>query len=321
MGIHLHFDKQESVGFGRPLALIFYLSASDPKPPPHKRESGWSPIPPAGLGWVLPMGKQSKCGKINESTDTDSKIRAAGWSAMAKIEGKKAQKELLKVAREASPLERQAALAKLPSPEVESLIEELLAEALQGKLPRVMDLELEEAIKARKSPALAKAFGPLLEKNRPLNLEGFEAAMEGGDAEKGRQLFLYKGELACQRCHQIGEAGGIVGPALHDIGVKKDRKYLLESLIFPNRQIAEGFETLVVTLHSGKTLTGILKAESATELTLLAADGQTLKVKKSDIDERQKGLSAMPADLPKHLTKSEIRDLIEFLAQQKREKK
>ncbi|MCY2946365.1 MAG: HEAT repeat domain-containing protein [Planctomycetota bacterium] len=258
------------------------------------------------------------------TTDTDSKIRAAGWSAMAKIEGKKAQKELLKVAREASPLERQAALAalaKLPSPEVESLIEELLAEALQGKLPRVMDLELEEAIKARKSPALVKAFGQLLEKNRPLNLEGFEAAMEGGDAEKGRQLFLYKGELACQRCHQIGEAGGIVGPALHDIGVKKDRKYLLESLIFPNRQIAEGFETLVVTLHSGKTLTGILKAESATELTLLAADGQTLKVKKSDIDERQKGLSAMPADLPKHLTKSEIRDLIEFLAQQKSEKK
>ena len=180
------------------------------------------------------MGKQSKCVKISESTDTDFKIRAAGWSAMAKIEGKKAQKELLKVAREASPLERQAALAKLPSPEVESLIEELLAEALQGKLPRVMDLELEEAIKARKSPALAKAFGQLLEKNRPLNLEGFE---------------------------------------------------------------------------------------SATELTLLAADGQTLKVKKTDIEERQKGLSAMPADLPKHLTKSEIRDLIEFLAQQKREKK
>lgn len=147
---------------------------------------------------------------------------------MAKIEGEKAQKELLKVAREASPPERQAALAalaKLPSPEVESPIEKLLAEALQSKLPRVMDLELEEAIKARKSPALAKAFGQLLEKNRPLNLEGFE---------------------------------------------------------------------------------------SATELTLLTADGQTLKVKKSDIEERQKGLSAMPADLPKHLTKSEIRDLIEF---------
>ncbi len=97
-----------------------------------------------------------------------------------------------------------------------------------------MDLELEEAIKARKSPALTKAFGELLEKNSPLNLEGFESAME---------------------------------------------------------------------------------------LTLLAADGQTLKVKKADIDERQKGLSAMPADLPKHLTKSEIRDLIEFLVQQKREKK
>jgi quinoprotein glucose dehydrogenase len=37
-------------------------------------------------------------------------------------------------------------------------------------------------------------------------------------------------------------------------------------------------------------------------------------VKKDDIDERQVGKSAMPADLIKSLTKAELRDLVEFLA-------
>ncbi len=270
--------------------------------------------------------KDKQAGALGRSmaTDPDPKIRAAAWSALGKIEGLKAQKELLKVVREATPIERQAALAavdKFPTPDVETLLGELLAQANQGKLPKVMDLELEEAIKIRNLPGQAKAFAQLSEKNKPLNLEGYETAMEGGDAERGRQIFLYKGELACQRCHQIGEAGGIVGPPLNDIGSKKDRKYILESLVFPNRHIAQGFETLVITLHSGKPLSGILKTDSATELTLLAADGQTIKVKKADIEDTQKGLSAMPADIAKHLSKSEIRDLIEFLAELKGEKK
>ena len=35
---------------------------------------------------------------------------------------------------------------------------------------------------------------------------------------------------------------------------------------------------------------------------------------KNQIDERQAGKSAMPEDVIKHLSKSELRDLVEFLA-------
>ncbi len=251
------------------------------------------------------------------SSDADERVRAAGWKAIAKVEGKNAQADLIKIAREASPVERQAALASLAksgSKEVEALLMELLEAAKNDKLPRVMDLELQEAAGAINSPTVAKALAALGEKNKALALEGFEPCLEGGDAEKGRQLFLYKGELACQRCHQVGDAGGIVGPALNDIGAKKDRKYLLESIAFPNRHIAQGFETIVLTLSSGKTRAGILKSEDAKEVTLLTSDGETVKIAKSDIEERQRGPSAMPADMTKHLTKAELRDIVEFLS-------
>jgi quinoprotein glucose dehydrogenase len=49
-------------------------------------------------------------------------------------------------------------------------------------------------------------------------------------------------------------------------------------------------------------------------VTLLTSDGETVKVAKSDIEERQRGPSAMPADMTKHLTKSELRDIVEFLS-------
>jgi len=249
--------------------------------------------------------------------DSDVRVKAAGWSALARLSGDKNIKELANTALKASPFERQAALGSLKktkSAEVDGMLKELIRQAQAGKLPALMDLELEQAVAGRADKDLIGAWEKLVQSRKNLALEGYETALEGGDADKGRQLFLYKGELACQRCHKVGDAGGIVGPPLNDIGLKKDRKYLLESIAFPNRHIAQGFETLVVSLNNGKTKSGILKEENAQELTLITSEGELIKIKKSDIDERQRGPSAMPADLIKHLTKSELRDIVEFLA-------
>ena len=57
-----------------------------------------------------------------------------------------------------------------------------------------------------------------------------------------------------------------------------------------------------------------MKAEDAKEVKLMNAEGQTIVVLKTQIDERQAGKSAMPEDVIKHLSKSELRDLVEFLA-------
>jgi quinoprotein glucose dehydrogenase len=57
-----------------------------------------------------------------------------------------------------------------------------------------------------------------------------------------------------------------------------------------------------------------IKEENAQQIKLMTPEGEALVVLKKDVEDRQTGKSAMPEDTIKHLTKSELRDLIEFLA-------
>src|SRR5262249_45755068 len=152
-------------------------------------------------------------------------------------------------------------------------------------------------------------------------LAAWQESMAGGDAENGRRLFYTKAELSCMRCHKIHGEGGEVGPELAGIGARQKRDYLLESIVAPSKQIAKGYETAVILLNNGKTVSGIVKAEDDKEVKLMTPEGQLIVVGKKDIDERQQGKSAMPDDLIKYLNKSELRDLVEFLASLREEPK
>jgi len=101
---------------------------------------------------------------------------------------------------------------------------------------------------------------------------------------------------------------------LTGIGVKQKRDYLLESIVLPSKTIAKGFETVVLVLTNGKTLTGVLRQEDAREVQVMTPEGQLLKVAKNQIEERTTGKSAMPEDLIKHLSRQDLRNLVEFLA-------
>ena len=68
-----------------------------------------------------------------------------------------------------------------------------------------------------------------------------------GNAMDGEKLFRNHQVAACIRCHALNGEGGIVGPPLDGIGLRKDRAYLLESLINPTAKLAAGYEKLVNT--------------------------------------------------------------------------
>ena len=51
------------------------------------------------------------------------------------------------------------------------------------------------------------------------------------------------------------------------------------------------------------------------------AKGTVIRVAKEDIDERASGKSAMPEEIVKQLSKDDLRDLVEFLSQQKQKQK
>ena len=143
-------------------------------------------------------------------------------------------------------------------------------------------------------------------------------SLQGGDADKGRELFIGHRVGQCVRCHKIGTAlsGGNAGPDLHQAATRHDRASLLQSLIDPNAKIAKGYEAVTLVLHDGRILGGIIRQEDANELVLEKPDGGKLTVKLADVEERSAPKSAMP-EMNRALSPRELRDLVEFLSRLK----
>jgi putative heme-binding domain-containing protein len=120
--------------------------------------------------------------------------------------------------------------------------------------------------------------------------------------------------MPCIRCHRAGADGGDAGPNLADVGAKYNREYLLESVVKPNAKIAPGFDTIVVTLKSGGVAAGIVASETADTLALRNTDNKLVEVKKSDIAKREGAPSGMPEIYGAILTKTQLRDVVEYIA-------
>jgi quinoprotein glucose dehydrogenase len=143
----------------------------------------------------------------------------------------------------------------------------------------------------------------------------FRVCLEGGDAARGKEIFFGNAAASCRRCHKVEGEGSDVGPDLSGVGKTNTREYLLESLLNPNAKIAKGFETVVFVTNDGRVYTGVVKAEDDTSYQLMTAQGELVRVEKAQIEERAVGKSGMPEDVTKALSKSDVRDLVEYLSQ------
>jgi len=103
---------------------------------------------------------------------------------------------------------------------------------------------------------------------------------EKGDSQRGRQIFFDAKGSACVKCHRIGKEGGEVGPDLSGIGLKYNRNQLIENVLYPSKQILDGYEVTVIETKAGLSINGIVRAESGDELTLIDAEGKKHTVKK-----------------------------------------
>lgn len=254
-------------------------------------------------------------------TDAAPTVRIEGRRVFARLDAADAIKMLEKAFDEGTMEERQGSLqtlANLRHQDVDALFARWLKRLAAQQLPPEIQLDLLEAAENRNSQLLKKALAEFEASRSPSDpLAGFREAIAGGNAERGRDIFFKKAAAACLRCHKLGGVGGEVGPDLTGIGAKQSREYLLEAIVAPNKQVANGFETLVIATRDGKVLTGVVKEDSAKQVRLITSDGVSVTILKPEIDEQTRGPSAMPDDAVKQLTKSELRDLIEFLASQK----
>ncbi|HKB03641.1 MAG TPA: PVC-type heme-binding CxxCH protein, partial [Gemmataceae bacterium] len=142
-------------------------------------------------------------------------------------------------------------------------------------------------------------------------------AQRTGDAKRGAEVFQasLKGEAQCMRCHMVRGVGGNIGPDLSMIGKKASKENLYDSLLLPSKAIADQFLQWKVDTTDGKTVTGLLVAESEAGLTLRDANGKdhTFAVKDLEGPKQKSLVSIMPDNLVAALTEDELTDLVEYL--------
>ncbi|HVA48659.1 MAG TPA: PVC-type heme-binding CxxCH protein [Pirellulales bacterium] len=130
-----------------------------------------------------------------------------------------------------------------------------------------------------------------------------------GDAGRGKATF----KKICAACHRVEGVGQEIGPNLATVK-SRGADAILVNLLDPSREVNPQFVNYVLLTDDGRSLTGMIAAETATSVTLRRAEGASDTVLRVNIDElRSTGLSLMPDGMEKQLTKQEMADLIAYL--------
>jgi quinoprotein glucose dehydrogenase len=253
--------------------------------------------------------------------DRTTEVRGAARQLLVKSDPTRGIAELERAVSAPERTERQAAvaqLAELKQAEATKTLSRIMDQLLNNKVPEDTLLDVLAAAGSRADDELQ---GKLKEFESRRGNDGvaakFRETLQGGDAERGRTVFFERTEASCVRCHKIDSRGGEVGPDLSKIAADKTRQYLLEALVDPNRAIAKGFESTTIADADGRIHVGVVKMEDDQRIQIATADGKTVTIEKKDIDDRQPARSPMPEDIVQKLSKFDIRDLVEFLSQQK----
>jgi putative heme-binding domain-containing protein len=130
-----------------------------------------------------------------------------------------------------------------------------------------------------------------------------------GDPASGKKHF----EKTCAKCHRVEGVGYELAP---NLAVMKTRgaESILVNVLDPNREVNPQYVNYLALTEDGRTLTGLIAAETATSITLRRGDNQSDTILRADIAALQSsGLSIMPEGLEKELDQQALADLIGYL--------
>lgn len=135
-----------------------------------------------------------------------------------------------------------------------------------------------------------------------------------GDATRGESVFR---SLQCANCHQSGRSQQIsqtLGPSLEGIARRFSKRDLFLSILDPHRDVADRYRTAIVTDEKGNFEIGLKIYESADGVTLMRADGTTLRINSDAIATLEtSNKSLMPEGLLKSTNDTQRSDLWAFL--------
>lgn len=140
-------------------------------------------------------------------------------------------------------------------------------------------------------------------------------ALLGGDPVAGREIVHNHVSAQCLRCHNLGSGQNQLGPDLQGVATRLSTEEILESLVYPNTKIAQGFEMISLTLkHQKNAVAGTLTEDTGQRYTIALLNGDSVTIDKAAIaSEDRLSVSSMPP-MAGVLTPLELRDAVAYLA-------
>ncbi|HEX4167231.1 MAG TPA: c-type cytochrome [Bryobacteraceae bacterium] len=193
--------------------------------------------------------------------------------------------------------------------------------ATNADVQRLPDADLSRIIRNGIPAAGMPGFGALLKDDERTAVLHYLRVLQGGnqgatvsgDPAKGRELFF--GSAHCAECHMVNGRGGFLGADLSVYGKTHAAADIREAIGEPNKNLDERHGTVAVKTREGKRYLGVLRNEDNFSLQMQTTDGVFHSFDKSDLQEIQRqARSLMPADYGATLRKSQLDDLVSFLA-------
>ena len=155
-----------------------------------------------------------------------------------------------------------------------------------------------------------KLFGKPASGDRAPALEDAKAALAlAADSAHGREVF----RSVCATCHRLEREGFAVGPDLFEIR-NQPKENILFHIVAPDAEISPAFSGYLAETKDGRTLSGVLAAETATSVLLRMAGGAEETLLRSNLTKLEAlPNSLMPPGLEAAMSKQDLADLLAFL--------
>ncbi|MFM7038196.1 MAG: PVC-type heme-binding CxxCH protein [Planctomycetaceae bacterium] len=255
---------------------------------------------------------------LNPDLPLQQRTSAASRLASASLTEDQVQ-ELIEVAAIVGPMELPRLLPAFEQHPSESRGLALVAALPDSSGLRGLRTDLLQPLFARYPASVQSAAQPLLKlinasaEEQTAQLEQLLTSLPSGDIRRGHEVFMSR-RAACNTCHKLGYGGGQLGPDLTSIGRVRNRRDLLEAIIFPAASLVRGYEPVSIEMEDGQVHSGIIKGEDATEVVLAPDAVRTLHLSRTSITSIQPStVSPMPNGYATLLTNQELADLLEFL--------
>jgi putative membrane-bound dehydrogenase-like protein len=130
-----------------------------------------------------------------------------------------------------------------------------------------------------------------------------------GDPVHGKAIFT----ATCAPCHRLEGVGHEIGPNLAAMA-NRGAEAVLVNVLDPNREVTPQYVDYVIETTDGRTLNGMLAAETATSITLKRAEDASDTVLRAQIKRMRSGqVSIMPEGLEQQLDVQGMADLISYM--------